>query len=358
MPLTRFAEDTDAELVIDAVVGGRRRLGQIRLRDGGRGPSMRSSSRPAGVPVAGVKGATTWWPGGDPEVYGGLLRDIDEGYAKRIAIVVPPGRGLAAAGLRARADDGRGSVGDGPDDVEVTVVTPERAPLSLFGEDASHAIGEELAWAGVELVTGAWATAGRPGARPDDKRLDVQRVFACRACSARRSTAWRATRRGLLAGDDGRALGAERTWAAGDGIVSPIKFGGLATHQARDRRGGNRTLAGVQAFPIRASRSSTAGCSSATEPVACGAAATPRARRCGGRTARSPASTFRVGWPRTASHHPPRPSRPGEGVKVERSLRALRAPEDQYLFELGRKYRIDDPAIASLGRRMREARAR
>jgi hypothetical protein len=30
-------------------------------------------------------------PGGDPETYGGLLRDLDEGYAKRIAIVVPPG---------------------------------------------------------------------------------------------------------------------------------------------------------------------------------------------------------------------------------------------------------------------------
>ena len=27
--------------------------------------------------------------------------------------------------------------------------------------------------------------------------------------------------------------GCERVWAAGDGVVSPVKFGGLATHQAR-----------------------------------------------------------------------------------------------------------------------------
>ena len=55
-----------------------------------------------------------------------------------------------------------------------------------------------------------------------------------------------------------------------------------------------------------------------------------------------------------ASEPPPE----AEGVTVERSVRALRAPEYQYLFELGRQYRTDDPAIASLGRRMREARSR
>jgi hypothetical protein len=46
---------------------------------------------PGGRAAAGVEGATTWWPGGDSEDYGGLLRDIDEGYTKRLAIVVPLG---------------------------------------------------------------------------------------------------------------------------------------------------------------------------------------------------------------------------------------------------------------------------
>ena len=26
--------------------------------------------------MSGLEGATTWWPGGDPEIYGGLLQDI------------------------------------------------------------------------------------------------------------------------------------------------------------------------------------------------------------------------------------------------------------------------------------------
>ena len=41
--------------------------------------------------TTGVPDATTGWPQGDPDVYGGLLRDIDQGYAKRLAIVVPEG---------------------------------------------------------------------------------------------------------------------------------------------------------------------------------------------------------------------------------------------------------------------------
>ena len=55
-----------------------------------------------------------------------------------------------------------------------------------------------------------------------------------------------------------------------------------------------------------------------------------------------------------ASEPPPE----DEGIVVQRSMRALRAPEYQYLFELGREYRTDDPAIAALGRRMRELQSR
>jgi sulfide:quinone oxidoreductase len=35
----------------------------------------------------------TWTPENDPEVFGGLLRDLEEGYVKRVAFVVPPGVG-------------------------------------------------------------------------------------------------------------------------------------------------------------------------------------------------------------------------------------------------------------------------
>ena len=51
---------------------------------------------------------------------------------------------------------------------------------------------------------------------------------------------------------------------------------------------------------------------------------------------------------------------PGDdaGVTVRQPMHSLHGPEAQYLFELGRQYRSGDPAIAALGRRMREMRER
>jgi sulfide:quinone oxidoreductase len=94
MPIAfRFAvaQDAGAELVIDATVGVDDKAGELRLRGGGARSFDALLVSPGARAVLGVEGATTWWPGGDLETYGGLLRDIDEGYSNRIAIVVPPG---------------------------------------------------------------------------------------------------------------------------------------------------------------------------------------------------------------------------------------------------------------------------
>src|SRR5215213_6439392 len=84
VPLAEFARDAGAELVLDASTGVDDAAGRIRLRDGGERAFDAAIIAPGGRPVAGLEGAVTWWPGGDPETYGGLLRDIDEGYAKRV----------------------------------------------------------------------------------------------------------------------------------------------------------------------------------------------------------------------------------------------------------------------------------
>ena len=66
----------------------------------------------------------------------------------------------------------------GHDDVVVTIVTPEPAPLALFGENASAAVSEELRAAGVQLKSGVVTRADRGGLllEPGGERLDVQRV--------------------------------------------------------------------------------------------------------------------------------------------------------------------------------------
>src|SRR5215212_3285202 len=85
VPLARFAEETGAKLVQDAVVGVDDAAGEVRLRDGGVRRFDALLVAPGGRAVSGVPGATTWWPGGDAESYGGLLRDLEEGYSKELA---------------------------------------------------------------------------------------------------------------------------------------------------------------------------------------------------------------------------------------------------------------------------------
>ena len=145
VPLERFAADADAELVIDAVVGVDDDAREVHLRDGGSRPFEALIAAPGGRAVAGVKGATTWWPGGDAEPYSGLLRDIDEGYAKRIAIVIPPGAVWPLPAYELALMTAGEAEAMGQTDVKITVVTPEREPLTLFGEHASRALAEELA---------------------------------------------------------------------------------------------------------------------------------------------------------------------------------------------------------------------
>jgi sulfide:quinone oxidoreductase len=361
VPLSRIAEDAGAELIIDAVVGVDDAAREVRLRDGGSRPFDALIVAPGGRAVAGVKGATTWFPGGDAEAYGGLLRDIDGGYTKRLAIVIPPGAVWPLPAYELALMTAGEATAMGHSDVKVTIVTPERTPLALFGEEAGKAVGEELRWAGVDLITGAVARGGDHGLvlEPSGDRLDVQRVFAVPRIVGPALPGLAADEEGfILVGDDGLVQGAERTWAAGDGVASPIKFGGLATHQARVAATSVARLAGVTA-------------PDPGEAVIHGRLLTgQRTRRLRGR---GDAEGAPLWWPhgKVAGEYLPRwlaehgvtppaaePAPDGEGVTVERSVRALKAPEFQYLFELGREYRSDDPAIASLGRQMRKVELR
>ena len=206
---------------------------------------------PGGRPVAGVEGARTWWPGGDPEVYGGLLRDIEEGYAKRIAIAVPPGAVWPLPAYELALMTAGEARAMGHDDVEVTIVTPERAAAVAVRRGGEPAVAEELSGpASSSGRASSRARERRPGARA--RRRAPRRRSACSRCrgwSARRSRACR-RRRGLHRRRRRRAgRGRRAHWAAGDGVVSPIKFGGVATHQARRAAAAIARLAGVEDAP-------------------------------------------------------------------------------------------------------------
>jgi sulfide:quinone oxidoreductase len=342
VPLSQLAEEIGAEVVIDAVVGVDDAAREARLRDGGTRAFEALLLAPGGRAVVGVEGATTWWPGGDPDVYGGLLRDIDEGYTKQLAIVVPPGAVWPLPAYELALMTAGEAQAMGQHDVQVTVVTPERAPLSLFGEQASQAVAEELSRAGVQLRAGVVARSDHGGLllEPTGERLEVQRVYAVPRILGPGIEGVPTDDEGfVVAGDDALVEGCERTWAAGDAVVSPVKFGGLATHQARRAAASIARLAGVADVPDPG------------EPVLHGRLLVGhRMRRLRGR---GDADGAPLWWPQgkvageylprwlaehgvapPASHEPP-----DGGIEVHRPLSAMRGAEAQYLVDLSRRYR-------------------
>ena len=342
VPLSRFAEVSGAELIIDAVIEVDDTTGEVQLRDGRTLGFDALLLAPGGRAAAGLEGATTWWPGGDSEDYSELLRDLDEGYTKRLAIAVPPGAVWPLPAYELALMTAGEARGMGHEDVQVIVVTPELAPLSVLGPDASAAVAEELRWAGVELRTGVVAHAAPGGLllEPGGETLDVERVFAVPSVLGPGIRGVPADEEGFIrAGDDARVERCERTWAAGDGVISPVKFGGLATHQARRAASAIARLAGVDDAPDPG------------EPILHGRLLVGhRSRRLRGR---GDAEGAPLWWPqgKVAGEYLPRwlaehivaPSAgagpPKGGIAIHRGLRAVRGAEAQYLVDLARSTR-------------------
>jgi sulfide:quinone oxidoreductase len=178
----------------------------------------------------------TWTPELDQEVFGGLLADLEEGYAKRVAFVVPqdvawplPAYELALM----TAWDARDM---GQDDVEVTVYTPEEEPLAIFGAEASAGLRADLDEAGVRVETGV-VVKEDPDAPArllaGDRPLESQRVVSLPRAVARGVGGLPLDDRGFIRTDaHGRVESAAGVWAAGDAIAFPVKQGGLAAQQA------------------------------------------------------------------------------------------------------------------------------
>ena len=197
---------------------------------------------------------------------------------------------------------------------------------------------------------------------PGGERLDVAaRVRRAAPPRARpRGPAGATTRASSSPATTRRVEGCERTWAAGDGVVSPVKFGGLATHQARRAVAAIARLAGVEDAPDPG------------EPVLHGRLLVGGGARAGC-AGRGDAEGAPLWWPagKVAGEYLPRwlaehgvaphaapTSRPTRASRSAGRCARCAAPEAQYLYELARQFRSADPAIAALGRRMRETRER
>jgi sulfide:quinone oxidoreductase len=187
------------------------------------------------VPV--VAHAMTWDDRADAETLGGLLLDIEQGYTRRLAVVIPPGpawplRGYELAVFIARHANGMSA------ELDTTIVTPEPSVLATLGSRALELLSDELAAAGVAVVSTSRVEVERgPAAtvvlQPSGRRLEVDRVLAVPGLRGRPIAGIPANAEGFVEVDEHcRVRGLNGVWAVGDGTAFALKSGAYAAEQA------------------------------------------------------------------------------------------------------------------------------
>jgi sulfide:quinone oxidoreductase len=182
-----------------------------------------------------VPGATTFWGIADVGDVERVLERVRSGEVRRLAFTMPAPESWALPmyelALLAEAELSRA----GLEGVELTVVTPEDAPLQVFGRGASEGVATMLGERGIAVVPRTHPVRFRdgelqvvPGASlAFDEVVSLPRLEGSAV-------------RGILHDPDGfvriddrcRVLEHDRLYAAGDVTSFPVKQGGIAAQQA------------------------------------------------------------------------------------------------------------------------------
>jgi sulfide:quinone oxidoreductase len=225
-----------ADFVLDAVAGVAPEEHVAELADGSRLEYDKLIVAVGAKQVAPYRSATAFRLGGEPLEADDLVPPPRGDATQRVALVVPPGVTWAlpiyelALMARRRADE------EGRHDLEYVVVTPEEAPLALFGTVPSDAVAEVLSARRVDVETASYVHENEAGeliVTPGDRPLDAARVISLPDLEGPAIPGLPADEHGFIPIDShARVQGADDVYAAGDGTTFPIKQGGIATQQA------------------------------------------------------------------------------------------------------------------------------
>jgi sulfide:quinone oxidoreductase len=140
----------------------------------------------------------------------------------------------------------------GATDVDVSVVTPEAAPLAIFGAAASQAVSDLLDTRGIAVHGQTTPVAFRDGALivVPGRALRAQQVVSVPVPEGRRIPGVPQDGHGFVVVDShGRVDGRDDVFAVGDMTSFPIKQGGIAAQQADAAAEWIAALAGAPVEP-------------------------------------------------------------------------------------------------------------
>jgi sulfide:quinone oxidoreductase len=185
-------------------------------------------------PREALPGALTFRGEADVRLFEGLLSDLDRGLVGKVVFAVPGGvtwplplYELAILTAEHLADRGRTA--------ELTIATPEDAPLAILGREASKAVSERLDERGIRLLTGTYPQAvgeGELSVVPDppipaDVVVALPRLRGVPLAGVPQDEDFFVPVDATC-----RVTGLEGVYAAGDVTTFPVKQGGLAAQQA------------------------------------------------------------------------------------------------------------------------------
>ncbi len=207
----------------------------VSARDGERVPYDQLLLAPGARMLWAVPGAVTFWGVADEGGVGAVVRRLRSGGLRNVVFTMPGGSSwalplyelaLLASAVLARS---------GVEDARLTVVTPEGAPLDLFGRTVAERMARLLEERGIELVAGTHPVGfdrGRLEITPGAP-IETEAVVSLPRLEGRRIDGVPQDEDGFVPVDEhNRVVGMERVFAAGDVTSFPVKQGGIATQQA------------------------------------------------------------------------------------------------------------------------------
>jgi sulfide:quinone oxidoreductase len=183
----------------------------------------------------------------------GLVQDVEGGWVHRIAFVIPESTSwplpIYELALMTAARAYEMNI-----EAQITVVTPEEAPLQIFGTSASAAVSRRLGAYGITTHTSTHCVmhAARSLTMSTAKEpLEVDHVVTLPGLRGPAVPGVpRSAEHGFVSVDrHSRVTGIDRVFAAGDMTDFPIKLGGIAAQQADAAAESIAALAGAPIEP-------------------------------------------------------------------------------------------------------------
>jgi sulfide:quinone oxidoreductase len=206
-----------------------------RTRDGRAVPYDYLLVTPGARMLWAVPGAVTFWGVTDEGGVGAVIHRLRAGRLGRVVFTTPAGPSWSLPVYELPLLTARILARSGVEDAHLTVVTPEEAPLLVFGRTVAEQVGGLLEEAGIEIVAGSHPVEfdGELLRIAPGDPVPAEAVVSLPRLEGRRIDGIPRDPDGFVPVDRHcRVMELDRVFAAGDVTNFPVKHGGIAVQQA------------------------------------------------------------------------------------------------------------------------------